>query len=103
MLEAMPVLATGKLDRRSLPAFERTSWRPKTFELPRDPLEQQLVMIWEKVLGTSPIAVTDNFFDLGGHSLLAARKFAEIQRGWAGIFPWRPSSGRPRSSSLRRS
>lgn len=81
MLDALPTSATGKLDRRSLPAPERTgSESQKNFVAPRDPLEMQLVMLWEKVLGTRPIAVTDNFFDLGGHSLLAARLFAEIQK-----------------------
>jgi amino acid adenylation domain-containing protein/non-ribosomal peptide synthase protein (TIGR01720 family) len=39
---------------------------------PRDPTEAQVVDIWESVLGSSPIGVTDHFFfDLGGNSLSA--------------------------------
>ncbi|OCQ90550.1 hypothetical protein BCD64_28200 [Nostoc sp. MBR 210] len=47
---------------------------------PQDELEQQLINIWEKVLGVSSIGVNDNFFHLGGHSLLALRLFAEIEK-----------------------
>lgn len=42
-------------------------------------LEFQLVEIWEELLDTRPIGVTDNFFQLGGHSLLAVRLFKEIE------------------------
>ncbi|MBD2250457.1 non-ribosomal peptide synthetase [Nostoc parmelioides] len=48
--------------------------------LPQDELEQQLITIWEKVLGVSSIGVNDNFFNLGGHSLLALRLFAQIEK-----------------------
>ena len=39
----------------------------------------QLVQIWEEILATGPIGVTDNFFHVGGHSLLAVRLIAQIQ------------------------
>ena len=47
---------------------------------PRDALEQILVRIWERSLGTPEIRTCDNFFDLGGHSLLAARLISEIEK-----------------------
>ena len=47
---------------------------------PRDALEQILVRIWERVLGTENIGVHDNFFDLGGHSLLAAQLISEVEK-----------------------
>lgn len=45
---------------------------------PRDPLEWQLLAIWEDVLGVRPLRVTDDFFEQGGHSLIAAQLFERI-------------------------
>ncbi len=81
LLDALPVAPGGKLDRRSLPAPDRS--RPeleKAFVAPRDDLERQLAQIWEEILGVRPVGVTDNFFALGGHSLLAVRLFAFIEK-----------------------
>ncbi|MGD1215918.1 MAG: alpha/beta fold hydrolase, partial [Terriglobales bacterium] len=81
LLEALPVTPNGKVDRRALPAPDRS--RPeleKAFVAPRDDLELQLAHIWEEVLGVRPVGVTDNFFELGGHSLLAVRLFALIEK-----------------------
>jgi aspartate racemase len=80
LLDALPLMPSGKVDRRSLLAPDRA--RPeseKVFVAPRDDLELQLAQIWEEVLGVRPIGVRDNFFELGGHSLLAARLFASIE------------------------
>ncbi|MDZ4347202.1 MAG: amino acid adenylation domain-containing protein, partial [Candidatus Binatia bacterium] len=79
-LDTLPLMPSGKVDRRALPAPDRA--RPqseKSFVAPRDNLELQLAQIWEEVLGVRPVGVRDNFFELGGHSLLAARLFASIE------------------------
>jgi amino acid adenylation domain-containing protein len=81
LLKALPMTPNGKIDRRALPAPDRS--RPeleKPFVAPRDDLELQLAQIWEEVLGVRPVGVTDNFFELGGHSLLAVRLFALIEK-----------------------
>jgi len=49
---------------------------------PRDPVEAKLVEIWERLLRTSPVRATDDFFDLGGHSLLAMRLLTEVNRAF---------------------
>ncbi len=80
-LDALPSMPNGKIDRKALPAPQQS--RPtaqQTFIAPRDDLERQLAQIWEEVLGTRPVGVTDNFFALGGHSLLAVRLFAVIEQ-----------------------
>ncbi len=46
---------------------------------PRNPVELQLVQIWQTVLGLDQIGVNDNFFDLGGSSLLALQMFNQIK------------------------
>lgn len=45
---------------------------------PRDALEDELVRIWQDVLGLAPIGIEDDFFELGGHSLKAAAMVARI-------------------------
>ena len=80
-LDALPMMSNGKIDRRALPAPDRS--RPeleKAFVAPRDDLERELAHIWEEVLGVRPVGARDNFFALGGHSLLAVRVFALIEK-----------------------
>ncbi|MFN6513547.1 MAG: amino acid adenylation domain-containing protein [Nostoc sp. CreGUA01] len=80
VLDALPLTPNGKVDKRSLTIDEII--RPnttKTFIAPRNFTELSLVKLWQNLLKTSPIGVTDNFFNLGGHSFLAVRLMAQIQ------------------------
>jgi aspartate racemase len=81
LLESLPLKPNGKVDRRKLPALEKSHGeiRP-THVAPRDRLELELTRIWEETLRTQPIGVRDNFFELGGHSLTAVRMFAAIEK-----------------------
>ncbi len=85
-LEKLPVDSNGKIDRRNLPEPLRAD-QGRVAVAPRDALEAHLVGIWEKILESSAIGVTDNFFQLGGHSLLAVRIFSEIERTLARKLP----------------
>ena len=79
MLSDLPRLTNGKLDRRSLPDPHPIAAARQQIA-PRDPVEQALVRIWERVLAVSPVGVTDDFFDLGGHSITAVKLVSAIQR-----------------------
>ena len=80
-LEALPLMANGKVDRAALSMAGRSRIEaPKAFVAPRNGLELQLCNLWEEVLGVRAIGVTDNFFELGGHSLAAVRLFALIEK-----------------------
>jgi acyl carrier protein len=46
----------------------------------RTETEAKLVLIWEEILGRSPIGVQHNFFELGGHSLKATKMAAQIRK-----------------------
>jgi amino acid adenylation domain-containing protein len=88
LLNSLPMTANGKVDRRALPVPELLRQDPTaTFVAPRDPLEQQLTQIWQRVLQTQSIGIRDNFFELGGHSLIAVRLFTEIEKTWGKSFP----------------
>ena len=81
LLEALPLLPNGKVDRQALPAPDLTQAQSERHYIaPRDSLELQLVKIWERILNIKPVGVKDNFFELGGHSLLAVRLFAAIEK-----------------------
>jgi amino acid adenylation domain-containing protein len=79
--DAFSLTPHGKVDRRALLESEPIKQEPEdTFAPPRNELESQLTIVWEKVLGSNPIGVKDNFFKLGGTSLLAMVLFAEIEK-----------------------
>jgi amino acid adenylation domain-containing protein len=81
MLDSLPLTPNGKVDRRALPAPEKSNFTGKTnFIPPRNSLEWQLASIWEEVLNVRPVGVQDNFFEIGGHSLLALQLMAQIQQ-----------------------
>src|SRR5438128_457109 len=81
ILEALPRTHNRKIDRKALPAPERT--RPdlgQTDVAPRTDAEQQVARVFSEVLGLSRVGVHDNFFaDLGGHSLLAIQVVSRIR------------------------
>ncbi|HTQ79226.1 MAG TPA: phosphopantetheine-binding protein, partial [Thermoanaerobaculia bacterium] len=80
VLEALPLSATGKVDRKALPAPERTSIEAATdYVPPRSPLESLLAGICAQVLGVSQVGINDNFFDLGGNSILATQVVSTVQ------------------------
>ncbi|MNW30670.1 Plipastatin synthase subunit E [compost metagenome] len=68
-LEQMPLTSNGKTDRKALPAPEGSVNTGAEYIVPRTPLEEQLVRVWQEILGPVKIGVKDSFFDLGGHSL----------------------------------
>ena len=79
-LEAFPLTANGKVDRRALPIPEQIAQNLEEVVAPRTELEEKLAEIWKKVLDRDIVGVTSNFFDLGGHSLLAVNLLTEIEQ-----------------------
>jgi amino acid adenylation domain-containing protein len=71
-LEALPLTANGKVNRRALPSPERAGREAGDgYVAPRTQSEAAVAAVWGEALGVERISVHDNFFDLGGHSLLA--------------------------------
>ncbi|MET7329824.1 amino acid adenylation domain-containing protein [Nonomuraea sp. NPDC005650] len=80
-IDAVPLNANGKVDRKLLPdPRERRGQAATTFISPRTPMELALAGIWEDLLGVEPVGVEDNFAALGGDSILATRMVFRIKK-----------------------
>jgi acyl carrier protein len=80
LLDALPVTANGKLDRRALPSPDGEASRINSFVAPATEIEQTVAAIWQKVLKVERVGTEDNFFDLGGHSFLLIKVYHELQK-----------------------
>ncbi|WP_153066934.1 AMP-binding enzyme, partial [Xanthomonas arboricola] len=65
-LEALPLTANGKLDRRALPEPDAASLATGDYHAPRNETERTLASIWRAILQVERIGIHDNFFELGG-------------------------------------
>ncbi len=79
-IDKLPLTSNGKVDRTALPEFDGNISTGIEYEAPRNSTEEQLVTIWEEVLGVENIGINDNFFELGGHSLKAISLAATIHK-----------------------
>ena len=88
-LEALPVTANGKLDRRALPVPQWDRAGADESVAPSTATEQALAGLWREILGVEHVGVHDSFFDLGGHSLLATQLVARIRESFHVEMPLR--------------
>jgi hypothetical protein len=91
MLESIPLLPNGKVDRKSLPSPQpsiATAIQPSGISNTQsaangsthdDPRVDYLIAVWSELLG-NPAGPDDNFFDLGGHSMLAVQMANRVMR-----------------------
>ncbi|MFE9323052.1 amino acid adenylation domain-containing protein [Nocardia sp. NPDC052278] len=72
VMDAIPLNAVGKLDRRALPepefVVEETEYRA-----PTTPTEEVLAQIYAELLDRNKVGVDDSFFALGGDSIMAIK------------------------------
>ncbi|MEW5930501.1 MAG: amino acid adenylation domain-containing protein, partial [Gemmatimonadota bacterium] len=87
-LDRFPLTATGKVDRRALPAPEGADAEAADADdAPRGPVEEVVAGIFAEVLGLERVGARADFFELGGHSLLAARAAARVREAFGGELP----------------
>jgi acyl carrier protein len=89
-LERIPLNASGKVDRRRLPAVPAVrAAGPAPSVPPRSAVEERVARIWQDVLRLERIGVYDAFLDLGGNSLLAIQIIARVNQAFAIDLPLR--------------
>jgi pyochelin synthetase len=80
-LDALPLSANGKVDRKALPTPDVASTTRMTYVAPQTKIEQAIATVFQAVLSLEKVGVNDNFFDLGANSLLITtiyRKLATV-------------------------
>ncbi len=85
-LEALPLTPNGKVDRRALPAPDKSLLASaREYVAPRDEKEEALAAIWAEVLGLEKVGALDDFFELGGDSLLVIKVVSKANKSGLGI------------------
>ncbi|HYX24954.1 MAG TPA: amino acid adenylation domain-containing protein, partial [Thermoanaerobaculia bacterium] len=85
LLDALPLTAHGKVDRRALPAPEAKRTDAAGGLAPRTPLEAFVAGLWQEVLKLERVGISDDFFELGGNSISGAVVINRLQQELAEI------------------
>ncbi|HLP58778.1 MAG TPA: non-ribosomal peptide synthetase, partial [Candidatus Deferrimicrobium sp.] len=87
-VDEMPLLAGGKIDRKTLLALEKSPLKPKeTRVAPATDLEKVIAGVWQEVLKLEEIGALDNFFDLGGDSFNIMHICKKLEEGMGKNIP----------------
>ncbi len=100
ILEALPLMPNGKVDRKALPIPELTQILSSDIILPSTPIENLLAGIWAEILGIEKVGIDNNFFELGGHSLIATRVISQIRQVFQVELPLRYLFEKPTIAGL---
>src|SRR5579871_6912182 len=99
VLDALPLLPNGKVDRKSLPV-PNYGEIANTYRAPRTPEEEILCALFAEVLGLERVGIDGNFFELGGHSLMATRIVSRIRAALGSELPIRTVFESPTPAEL---
>ena len=81
LLDAFPLTANGKVDRKALPVPRSfSSHESAGYVSPQTELEQLVANVWQEMLQLEKVGIHDNFFELGGDSLLATRVISQVSK-----------------------
>ncbi|AUS79782.1 non-ribosomal peptide synthetase [Actinoalloteichus sp. AHMU CJ021] len=77
VLDELPVTASGKTDRRALPApvLEESA----SYIAPRNEVEEIIALHWSEVLGVDKVGAEDDFFRLGGNSIQCIQVLSRVR------------------------
>ncbi len=83
VLNSLPTLPSGKVDRKSLPEPQNIGVNFQSNNNGRKPTnetESKIAFVWSEILGINDISIDADFFqEFGGHSLLAAIVISKLR------------------------
>lgn len=80
LMDALPVLSSGKLDRKALASRSAPQREAPATPVAVTETERQVQAIWQEVLQREAVPLDASFFDLGGHSLKAMQVVGRLAR-----------------------
>ncbi|QXC44704.1 non-ribosomal peptide synthetase [Rhodococcus qingshengii] len=86
VLDAFPLNASGKLDRKLLP---EPVFEVAVFRAPVTEVERLVASVFEELLGIDRVGLDDDFFELGGNSLIATQLAAKLGQAISAEVPLR--------------
>ncbi|HJW40570.1 MAG TPA: alpha/beta fold hydrolase [Rhizomicrobium sp.] len=103
-IEAIPRLASGKLDMAGLAAIDEATSRRHVERpvsaLPQGRTEEAMAAIWRRVLDREQVGRDDDFFDLGGDSLSTLNLMFAVEQEFGEILPVTAIYGAPTVAKL---
>lgn len=100
-MNEFPHTTSGKTDRKALP-LPAVSGEAKPGKLPATALQEQILAVWQEVLGCDTLGIDENFFDLGGHSVLAVELIRKLNARVGGKWRLRDLFENPTVEGLAR-
>ncbi len=101
LLDKLPLTPNGKVDRKALPAPDRSSHEGALGKVAaRNTIEELVAGIWCEVLKIEGVGINDDFFELGGHSLLATQVISRLRQTFQIELPLRTLFEAPTVASL---
>ena len=78
-VDLIPLTPSGKVDYKALPEPEMSPVDTGPVA-PTNPVEKQLLKLWQEVLGNRNIGITDKFFEVGGDSIKVIQISAGLKK-----------------------
>ncbi|HEX6288979.1 MAG TPA: amino acid adenylation domain-containing protein [Herpetosiphonaceae bacterium] len=82
VLDALPLLPSGKVDRKALPLPDEAARSTAGYLAPQTEIERMIAAIWQETLHVERVGLHDNFFEIGGHSLLVAQVQTKLREAF---------------------
>jgi amino acid adenylation domain-containing protein len=97
--QEVPLLSSGKIDIKSLTKLIKKLDHDEVLP-PTNPIEYQLLNLWQHHLQKPDISIEDNFFEIGGSSLTAITLLKNITERFKTNIPFAQFYKNPRIKSL---